>query len=403
MSSDDLQALLDRLSRFGGRGDGGVDRPAFSPVCEEATRWLIGEMRSRGLTVRRDTAGNVIGRIGPAGAPAVVIGSHIDTVPGGGQFDGALGVMAGLAAAKRLAPEVARSARSLEVISFADEEGAFGLTFGSRVMAGRIQTAEVEAARNRAGEKLADALRAVGGDPSDLDAARRERSEIAAYLELHIEQGPVLETAGLDIGAVEAIVGIDALEVTLEGEANHAGTTPMELRRDALKAAAEAISACHGLRSGATTLNYGALTVAPGATNIVPARVTLTQEIRSADAAAIETLKQSCASTFAAAARQNNVKLAMRHISYDPPALMDPTLVALVEQEAHGLGLTAQRMASGAGHDAQCLADIAPAVMIFVPSLGGLSHNPKEFSTPAQCAKGCEVLTAVARSLLFAE
>ena len=402
MANDDLSSLLDRLSRFGGDGNGGVDRPAFSRVYEEATRWLIGEMLSRGLVVRRDTAGNVIGRVGPAGAPAVVIGSHIDTVPDGGRFDGALGVMAGLVAAERLAPRMAQAAKALEIVSFADEEGAFGLTFGSRAMAGSLATGEVEAARNRTGERLSDALRAVGGDPARLEEARRQKGEIAAYLELHIEQGPVLERAGIDIGAVEAIVGIDTVEVTLVGEANHSGTTPLDLRRDALRAAAEAMAACHAERSGATTLNFGALTVGPGAINIVPARVALTQEIRSADARAIESLKHVCARLFSQAAERNRVRITTRQISIDPPAVMDPALVALVEREALRLGCSVRRMPSGAGHDAQCLAEIAPSVMIFVPSIDGISHSPKELSTPAQCAKGYDVLTAVAQALLFA-
>ncbi|MFO1172675.1 MAG: Zn-dependent hydrolase [Hyphomicrobiaceae bacterium] len=397
----DVQDLLDRLSRFGGRTDGGVDRPAFSPIYEEAVRWLTAEMQARGLAVRRDQAGNVIGRLGPADAPAVVIGSHIDTVPSGGRFDGALGVMAGLAVAKRMAPRIAEAKRALEVVAFADEEGTFGLTFGSRAMTGSLTAAELAGARNRTGLKLTEALQAIGCDPARIGEARRSGAEIAAYLELHIEQGPVLESAGLDIGAVEAIVGIDIVEIVLEGEANHSGTTPMEVRRDALKVAAEAMTACHAARRGATTLNFGSLTVAPGAINIVPARVTLTQEIRSADASEILALKQRCAEIFKEASVRSGVTLTTRQVSIDPPALMDPALASMVERQADRLGLTHRRMPSGAGHDAQCLAELAPAVMIFVPSIGGISHNPKELSTPEQCAKGCDVLAAVAETLLF--
>lgn len=397
----DVQDLLDRLSRFGGRADGGVDRSAFSPVYEDSVRWLKAEMQARGLSVRRDQAGNVIGRMGPAEAPAVVIGSHVDTVPSGGRFDGALGVMAGLAVAKRLAPRIAEAKRALEVVAFADEEGTFGLTFGSRAMAGSLTGAEFDGARNRSGLALTEALRGIGCDPARIGEARRSQAEISAYLELHIEQGPVLETEGLDIGAVEAIVGIDIVEIVLEGEANHSGTTPMALRRDALKAAAEAMTACHVARQGATTLNFGSLTVSPGAINIVPARVTLTQEIRSADQSATSALKHRCGDIFKAASLRCGVALTTRQVSIDPPALMDPGLVANVEAQAKRLGLTYRRMPSGAGHDAQCLAEIAPAIMIFVPSIGGISHNPKEFSTPEQCAKGTDVLAAVAEALLF--
>ncbi|MEZ5924504.1 MAG: Zn-dependent hydrolase [Hyphomicrobiaceae bacterium] len=398
----DLWQLLERLSRFGGRPDGGVDRPAFSPVWQEATAWLIGEMREIGMTVRRDAAGNVIGRLGAAQTPAIVIGSHIDTVPSGGRFDGALGVMAGLVVARQLAPRVADFTCALEVVSFADEEGTFGLTFGSRAMAGSLTAAEVETAADGAGMPLTQALLAAGGNPSGLDTAIRPAGDLAAYLELHIEQGPVLERAAIDIGAVEAIVGIDIAEITLRGEANHSGTTPMAMRRDALRAAAEAMAACHAARQGATTLNFGRLTVKPGAVNIVPAEVTLTQEIRAGDAAEMAALRQVCAETFAAAGRRQGVEVEVRAASYDAPARMAPPLVAAVERQARELGYTVRRMPSGAGHDAQSLAGLCPSAMIFVPSVGGISHSPKELSTPAQCAKGAEVLLRVTAELLEA-
>jgi N-carbamoyl-L-amino-acid hydrolase len=394
------QGLLTELARFGGQGDGSVDRPAFSPVYEDATRWLMNEMRSIGMSVRRDGAGNIIGRLRAAQAPAVVIGSHIDTVPAGGRFDGALGVMAGLAVARRLASRVADFKRALEVVSFADEEGTFGLTFGSRAMAGSLTQAEIETACDRAGRKLTDALTEVGLDPDGIMQAARPAGDFEAYLELHIEQGPVLEVEGIDIGAVEAIVGIDVVEVTLTGEANHSGTTPPAMRRDALRAAAEAMAACHAARAGAVTLNFGALTVRPGAINIVPAEVRLTQELRASDATAIAALKQACAAHFTAAATRNGVRLSTRAVSTDPPARMAPELVASIAQEARRFGYSVKRVTSGAGHDAQCPAAVCPAAMIFVPSIGGISHSPKELSTWEQCGKGAEVLTAMAARLL---
>ena len=397
---DELRDRLERLAEFGGRGDGGVDRPAFSPAYEQATQWLMQEMRSIGMSVRRDAAGNVIGRLGAAQAPAVVIGSHIDTVPAGGRFDGALGVMAGLVAARRLAPHAADFTRALEIVSFADEEGTYGLTFGSRAMAGTVTPAELSAATDRAGGRLTDALRAVGLEPEQVAQAARPPGDFEAYLELHIEQGPVLESAGIDIGAVEAIVGIDIVEVTLTGEANHSGTTPPAMRRDALRAAAEAMAACHAARTGAVTLNFGSLTVRPGAINIVPAEVVLTQEIRASEAVAINMVKQACAAHFAEAAQRNGVQLSMRAISTDAPARMAPELVVSIAREAQRLGHSVRRMTSGAGHDAQCLAGVCPAAMIFIPSIGGISHSPREVSAWDECAKGTEVLTAVAARLL---
>ncbi len=396
----DLERLLTELARFGGRPDGGVDRPAFSPVYEEANRWLIREMEAIGMTVRRDAAGNLIGRMGAEQTPAVVIGSHIDTVPAGGRFDGALGVMAGLVVARRLAPQVADFKRALEVVSFADEEGTFGLTYGSRAMAGALRQAEIDGAADRAGLKLTDALAQIGLDPAKALSAARPPGDFEAYLELHIEQGPVLEGKGIDIGAVEAIVGIDTVEMTLTGEANHSGTTPAALRRDALRAAAEAMVACHAARPVNATLNFGALTVRPGATNIVPAEVTLTQEIRSSDEAVISALRKSCEILFGEAATHNGVTMAIRSVSADAPARMAPALVGAVMNAAARLGHSVHRMPSGAGHDAQYMAALCPAVMIFVPSVGGVSHSPRELSTWESCAKGAEVLTAVAAEML---
>lgn len=396
----ELESYLRELARFGGRPDGGVDRPAFSPIYEEANRWLIGEMEAIGMTVRRDAAGNLIGRMGAAQAPAVVIGSHIDTVPAGGRFDGALGVMAGLVTARQLAAQVADFKRALEIVSFADEEGTFGLTFGSRAMAGCLSQSEIDGAANRAGRRLADALAKLDLDPGNVLSAARPAGDFEAYLELHIEQGPVLESNGIDIGAVEAIVGIDTVEVTLTGEANHSGTTPVPQRRDALRAAAEAMVACHAARPVNATLNFGALTVRPGATNIVPAVVTLTQEIRSSDQSTISVFRERCRALFGEAAARNGVTVAIRPVSTDAPARMAPTLVEAVVKAAERLGHSVHRMPSGAGHDAQYMAALCPAVMIFVPSAGGVSHNPKELTSWESCAKGAEVLTAVAAGLL---
>jgi hydantoinase/carbamoylase family amidase len=305
-----------------------------------------------------------------------------------------------LVVARQLASRVEDFQRALEVVSFADEEGTFGLTFGSRAMAGSLTPAEIVSARARTGQKLTEALTDIGLDPDIITKAARSAGDFEAYLELHIEQGPVLEASGVDIGAVEAIVGIDVIEVTLTGEANHSGTTPAGHRRDALRAAAEAMTACHAARTGSVTLNFGSLRVMPGAANIVPAEVILTQEIRASDAALIAALKQSCAVLFAEAAARNGVHQSMRAVSTDAPARMAPELVASIAQEARRLGFSVQRMTSGAGHDAQCLAGVCPAAMIFVPSIGGISHSPRERSTWEQCAKGTEVLTAVAARLL---
>ncbi len=265
---------LNELARFGAERTGGISRTAFSPAFVEAQAWLLQRMADAGLAVRIDAAGNVIGRHGPQG-PAVVSASHIDTVPNGGALDGALGVIAGLEAFRRLKARGHAFDRALEIIAFADEEGEYFSLFGSRAMLGLVTPEEITAALGGKGKSLTEALREAGLDPTKVAHARRSKRDFHAYVELHIEQGPVLERLGRFVGIVTNIVGIEVTEFAFTGRPDHSGTTPLDMRQDALRAAVEFCKACYDLARAADPalrLNFGALSITPKALNVVPGR-----------------------------------------------------------------------------------------------------------------------------------
>lgn len=392
------------LAQFGARSSGGIDRQTFSRPYRDAVNWLSARFTEAGLRVREDSAGNLIGRIGPDG-PCLICGSHIDTVPGGGAYDGALGVLAGLECARRLKHEEGVLAYGFEVVAFADEEGSFVSLLGSRAMRGLLSQAEIDRARSRKGVELTAALEEYGLDPLAVLDARRPPADIAGYIELHIEQGPVLESAGTAIGIVEAVVGISVGRHELIGLANHSGTTPMAARRDALRTAAVGIAGAYeAVASGIypdTVLNFGQLSIEPGATNVVPRRVVLTQEIRSTRKERIQQLQEACEAAFSRSARQLGVEHIWRQDDVDPPAIMAGPARQRIADACSELGISAMTMPSGAGHDAQLFADICPTGMIFVPSRGGISHNPAEFTEPEHLSQGLAVLYATCRSWLM--
>lgn len=400
---------LEALSAFGALEGGGMDRPPFSVACRDAEAWLRDRMRAAGLAVRTDAAGNVFGRLGPETGPAVLCGSHVDTVPNGGRFDGALGVVAALECARILAEREIPLARALEVCSFTDEEGSYVSLLGSRAITGGLEPDEIERSVGRTGERASDAMRRCGLDPARLPEARRPASEIAAYLELHIEQGPVLGHANADIGVVTGLVGIETLRLTFSGAARHAGTTPFDARRDALRGAAAAITEClDRMEDGAWgahdyRLNFGAIEVAPGVSNVVPGEARVTCELRAAEATRMTEIGCRVWAACEREAGRLGLSLMLEAMSYDLPASMDDGLQDLIEASAAELGLTSLRLPSGAGHDAQALAAIAPSGMIFIPSQGGVSHHPDEFSTDEQVVKGANVLLRALTRLVMAD
>ncbi|MFZ5676482.1 MAG: M20 family metallo-hydrolase [Pseudomonadota bacterium] len=391
---------LDSLAAFGRETGGGVSRTAFSPSFKEAQAWLRGRMIEAGLTVRIDAAGNLIGRFGPPG-PAVICASHIDSVPNGGRFDGALGVLSGLAAFRALKAEDHVFDRALEIIAFADEEGEYFSLFGSRAMLGLVAAPEIAAARGTRGKLLADALREAGLDPARVASARRPSTDFHAYVELHIEQGPVLEQGGFDLGVVENIVGIATLEVTFTGRPDHSGTTPMRRRKDALRAAIAYCQLCYdeAAKDEALRLNFDDWSIAPQALNVVAEHVRFRQEIRHPDATSLSAFVALAGRLARDSAKESNATVDLRELARDEPARMDTGIKALLEAGAAARGYKALLMPSGAGHDAQLFAPVCPTGMLFVPSLDGRSHCPEELSTPEAIRVAVTVLRDALRSL----
>ena len=392
---------LDALASIGRTPEGGVSRVAFSAEDIAGREHILGLMKAGGLAVRRDPAGNLIGRReGSVAALApIVLGSHADTVPNGGRFDGALGVVAALECVDVLREVGWRTRHPLEVVIFADEEGGL---IGSRAMAGALDEKDLAAA-TQSGMSVRRGIEALGGDPARLAAAARRQGEIAAYLEIHIEQGGTLDSRSIPVGVVEGIVGIARWDVTVEGFANHAGTTPMAGRRDALLAAARFILAVNRVvtaEPGRQVGTVGRLRVAPGAVNVIPGRVELSLELRDLSLDKVRALFAAIRRESETIARETGIAFAFTALEETPPALTDARLRDLVRESAQELGLSALDLPSGAGHDAQAIARIAPIGMVFVRSVGGISHSPRELSVPEDIVRGVEVLV---RTLLKAD
>lgn len=390
-----LIADLAALGQIGALEAGGIDRPVYSQPYREAVDWLKDAMAVAGLRVREDAAGNVIGRIGPDG-PALVCGSHIDTVPSGGIYDGALGVLAGLECARTLRIEEGRLDLAFEVVAFVDEEGAFLSLLGSKAMTGRLLPAEISNAVGRDGRLLRDAMSSYGLDPSRIHQSARPKREFAGYIELHIEQGPILESESTNIGIVDAIFGIRSNVWTLTGAARHAGTTPLKDRHDALRAAAEAIVDAFASLSAAqwqdVRLTFGDVKVLPGARNVVPGLVRVVQEIRAKDLATMDEIEKITASVFAARARAHRATLETVTQVDDAPTVLSPMMTARIEESCRAGGRSYRHMISGAGHDVQAFANICEIGLIFVPSRNGISHHPDEYSDPDHIKIGLDVL-----------
>jgi N-carbamoyl-L-amino-acid hydrolase len=393
-----LRANLEELSRFGRNPQGGVTRVAWTPADIEARRYIIENViPSAGLRVRVDAAGSIYGsREGTAKLPAILFGSHIDTVPEGGVFDGALGCISAIEVARTLAERKIETRHPLECVIWSNEEGTHygrGL-FGSRAVVGEFEPGELDE-KDEQGLAIRDAVAGIGGDLSRIKEAVRKPGEIAAYVELHIEQGGVLDRAGVPIGIVEGIVGIVRYQVVVTGEANHAGTTPMPGRRDALAAASRLVIAVQEETTrvpGRQVGTVGKLTVSPGAPNIIPGKVELVIELRDLSMDTISAIFQRIEKRAAQIAASSGTRIDLRLTSTHAPALATPWVRNIIAGEAASAGLKALSLPSGAGHDAQILARIAPMGMIFVPSVGGISHSPKEFTRWEEAANGCEVL-----------
>jgi N-carbamoyl-L-amino-acid hydrolase len=408
-SSVNAQRIRQRLEELsvhgrpaGGSFADGVSRVAFSDADVAGRALVMRWMRDAGLNPRIDAAGNILGkRAGTeTSAAPVLFGSHIDSVPSGGNFDGDLGVISSIEAIESLNAERTTTRRPLEVVVWTNEEGvAFnnGL-FGSRAAAGLLAKGELDQVWN--GTNQRDALRKIGGDPDHIESAKR--GPFHAYIELHIEQGGNLDREKIPIGVVEGIVGIDRFDVEIRGFANHAGTTPMPVRQDALIAAAELTIAVNQIvrrEPGRQVGTVGHIEVSPNAPNVIPGMVRLTVELRDLDSAKVAKLGREIQDRAKVIAGETKTTIQFHVASHHDPALADPKLQSVVEQASAKLGFKTKRLPSGAGHDAQSMAHIGPMAMIFVPSVGGISHSPKELSRWEDCANGAAVLLETVRML----
>ena len=382
------------LAKIGIDSIGRNYRVAFSEADRQGRAYYMGLMKAAGLNVTIDYAGNIIGKRkgrNPQKKP-IAFGSHIDMVPDGGNYDGVVGSMGGLEVMEVLKENNITTEHPLELIIFANEEGG---TIGSMAMAGALKMEGLKV-MTASGLTNYDGVRANGGDPEKISQAARKPGDYSAYLELHIEQGGILDQEKLQIGVVEGIVGIQHWEVTIEGFANHAGTTPMDKRQDALLAASkyvvavnEAVKSFEGRQVG----TVGKITALPGAYNVIPGKVIASLELRDLSSEKIAMVFKEIEKRAADIAKTSNVKISFRNLNVTSmPALMDKGIMAKISAVAKQLGYSQKTMQSGAGHDAQEMAHITRAGMIFIPSVGGISHSPKEFSKPSDMANGANVL-----------
>lgn len=402
------QRLIDRietLAQIGRTADGGVTRVSWSPEYLEAEAQVRQWMEAAGLAVRRDAIGNLIGRREGrrADAAAIMIGSHIDSVTNGGRFDGVAGVLTGIEVAHALHEEGHSLDHALEVVAFVEEEGTrlgAGI-LGSRAMVGELGS-EVRDLRDRWGTRFDEVLREAGLDPERIGEARRPSDEIAAYLELHLEQGAVLESEGHPVGVVTAIVGITFLELTLVGQADHAGATPMQLRRDALAGAAEIVLATERIareQAGTAVGTVGELDVSPGQINIVPGTVRMTFDLRDVDAATLATMERDIRSIIDQVAEERALDATLKSRLRAEPVAMDSVVISAIVEGCRAAHLPPFKLPSGAGHDAMVLGRHVPVGMLFVRCKDGISHAPQEYVAPGDLEAGARALYYATRSL----
>ncbi|MEA2585203.1 MAG: allantoate deiminase [Thermomicrobiales bacterium] len=403
-------ALVERyvmeLARFGAYGETGVWRTVYDPEWVAAADQYAAWCEEAELATRRDAVGNVWGRLeGSEGGKAIVSGSHIDSQRPGGRYDGALGAMGALIAIRTLKEQFGQPKRTLEAVAFCEEEGSrfpSAQFWGSRGITGAIGPDDAEQTRGYGGESVAEAMRAIGLDPARIPEAKRD--DIETFVELHIEQGPILEQAGYPVGVVQAITGIRHLVVELRGTANHAGAFPMDLRRDPMAGAAEIISGvintAHRMGRPAVT-TCGWMEVDPNGPAIVPERVRFTIDARHPDPEQRELLYARHEALVKEVAARRDLEVSFQNTLELAPIICDADVVALIDEAARAQGIPTLTMTSGAVHDTQRMAELARVAMIFVQSRDGRSHTPDEFSSIEHCTAGIEVLAAALHRLAY--
>ncbi len=397
IDAERLWFRLYELAKIGRSEGGGVTRLSFTEEERAAKDLVVSYMREAGLEVREDVAGNLIGRRegSEPEMPVVLAGSHVDSVPNGGDFDGPLGVLAAVEALQVMEERDLNTQRPIEVVAFTDEEGArfgFGM-IGSRATAGTLTPEDLDR-EDENGVSIAQAMRDRSLDPERIGEAARPAGSIYAYVELHIEQGKILENEALPVGVVTGIAGPVWLRLILEGEAGHAGTTPMGLRRDALSAAAAIIGTIEreAARTGTTVGTVGQLELKPGGINIIPGHVSFSLDLRDIDQDVRDEVEARISDKARRICEERGIVLETQTLQRLPPVLCSDLVREAAKEACDALAFEPFELASGAGHDGMHLADLCSMGMVFVRSKDGLSHNPEEYSSREDCAAGAEVL-----------
>ncbi|MGH7832728.1 MAG: M20 family metallo-hydrolase, partial [Candidatus Binatia bacterium] len=393
---------LNAISRIGLGDHGSVTRLVFSIKELRSRQLLIHLMRQAGLDIRIDRIGNIFGRLNGRDrkAPAVLAGSHLDTVPHGGKFDGTMGVIGALEALRTLKENKIPLDSPVELVCFIGEESSrFGYsTLGSSLVAGEVHPGDLSNAVDAQGAKLEDILSSLGINRSNLADLKREPSTVKAYLELHIEQGPILEAKNKSLGVVTAIAAPTRFKVVFSGQADHSGTTPMEMRKDALAAGAEVITAVETIcrrfshvDKGRVVGTVGAMKIEPGVINAIPGKAELSVDIRSISADSKRRVVRLVKAKIAEIARRRNISVEILPIRDETPVPMDKSLIKVLKECCEARRVPYEIMPSGAGHDAMQMAKIAPAGMLFIPSRRGISHSPEEWSDPEHICLGTQL------------
>jgi N-carbamoyl-L-amino-acid hydrolase len=391
---DRLRSDLAALSKIGRTPEGGVSRPSFSRADLKARQWFIQKLKAADLAVTVDEAGNIFGRLDGKG-PAVISGSHLDTITNGGFYDGAAGVLSVLECINTIKEKAIKVQAPLEVVSFTDEEEWFYGFLGSYALTGRLKDAALDKVHDKNGQSLATAMRKAGLDLALIGQAQRPQNDIKAFVELHIEQGPLLEQTGDDIGVVDCVKGDYRYGVTFKGQRNHAGS-PMPGRRDPMRAAVQLINNMYtrldAIESSDVLLTVGAIQADPSLETVIPASVYFSIDIRAPDKDVLLILSKRLHNEAKRLAEVSGLELAFEPLMIVDPVLFDDVVLDAVRQAAIGFGLKWRHISSGAGHDGQVLGMYVPSAMIFVPSQGGRSHCPEEHTTVEQIEAGANVL-----------
>ena len=401
-----LEQYIEMLGTIGLQAGGGIIRPVYSPAWVQARQQLAGWMSAAGLEVREDAVGNLFGRLrGPIDDTRTILtGSHIDTVKLGGRFDGALGILSALIALQTLREQAGKPQRSLEMVALCEEEGSrFQAHYwGTRGMLGLIHDKDLHALRDDDGLSIAEAMQAAGLSPERYREALRQ--DLDVFLELHIEQGRILYDEQINIGIVESITGLHRQLVTVLGRADHAGTTPMDLRRDAFQGAAlMAIEITRTVeqQEWPAVVTMGKWEVRPGAVNIVPGEVRFSLDLRHPDEATKQALVEAIRTTCETIAKQRGLSVSIETTGDSLPAHMDSQLQQVLAQSAQACGATWKFMPSGAGHDSELMARRVPTAMLFVPSVEGRSHSAAEYTTLEDAVRGATVLATALYQLAY--